>query len=425
MPQELALLGGPRSAEPGAVKSWPIVTPDTYAALSEVLDSGVYHTLAGPQCEALSREFAEFCGVKHCVVTNSGTSTLHMCVAAAGLEPGDEILLPAYTYWATAAGCLHGLTIPVFVDIDPDTYTMDPAKIESRISDRTKAIMPVHINGMPADMDPINEVAARRGLVVLGDACQAAGAEYNGRKTGGLCDAEGFSLNRSKTVSGCEGGIYATNRDDFAEYARNMTSFRTLSIGDPPVERAALGWMYRPLEFVNAFALEQLRRAPETLTQRRELARFLTDQLQTIPGLAGPVEPPNRNPCYFTYVVTFVRDEVAEAAHLTDEQFMERALAALRAEGLPFGAYQTVPLPGMDIFQKKQGFGRGYPWACSDKEYVYDPDDYPATLHFLKTHCNLGGVYPPNDLQLMESFVGGMRKVMSQPGKWVDRQPEA
>lgn len=422
---ELALFGGPSSTTPAAVKPWPVITPETYRALSDVLDSGIYHTLSGPECQALSREFAEFCGVKHCVVTNSGTSALHMCVAAAGLEPGDEVLLPAYTYWATAAACLHGLTIPVFVDIDPVTYTLDPRGIEERVSDRTKAVMPVHMHGMPADMDAINAVAHQHGLAVLGDACQAAGAEYKGRRTGGLAAAEGFSLNRSKTVTGCEGGLYCTDNDGYYDYARFMTSFGVRETGgEEPAVRTTLGWMYRPLEFVNAFAREQLKRAPETLAQRRELAEYVTAQLEEIPGLTGPATPEDRNPCYFTYVLTLMKDDLPAAADVDETTFQRRALAALRAEGLPVGSWGTVPLPGLEVFQRKQGFGRGYPWTCSDREYDYDPAEYPVANWFLRTHLRLGGVHPPNDLVLMNDFVTAMRKVMTQAERWIHYDPE-
>ena len=151
---------------------------------------------------------------KHCLTTGSGTAALHMALAAVDVGPGDEVLVPAYTFLATASCVLHQMAIPVFVDIEPKTYTIDPAKIEAAITERTKAIMPVHIQGCPADMDPILEIAKKHDLHVIEDACQAHGAMYKGRMCGTIGDAGAFSLNNLKNLCGGEGGLFVTDDED-------------------------------------------------------------------------------------------------------------------------------------------------------------------------------------------------------------------
>ena len=195
---ELAIFGGPRTVPEGMVKTWPILTQEDRDAVLAVFDSNILHGTRSPQAVALQDEWCEFLGAKYCIVTNSGTSALHMAVAALGIGAGDEVIAPAFTYWSSAAAILHNNAVPVFVDADPVSFCIDPALIEAKISPKTKAIMPVHIHGMPCDMDPIMEVARKHGLYVVGDACQAHGAKYKGKHLGTIEDTTGFSTNRSK-----------------------------------------------------------------------------------------------------------------------------------------------------------------------------------------------------------------------------------
>ena len=151
MSAELAIQGGPKTVPDGMVKPWPPITQEDKDAVLAVLDSGHLHGTSAPNALALQQEWADYCGAKHALVTNSGTSAIHMALAAAGIGPGDEVVCPAFTYWSTAAAVLHQNAIPIFVDIDPRTYTMDPSLVEPAITDHTRAIMPVDIHGMPAD----------------------------------------------------------------------------------------------------------------------------------------------------------------------------------------------------------------------------------------------------------------------------------
>ena len=172
---------------------------------------------------------------------------------ALDLTADDEVIVPAFTFWSTAAAVLHHNALPVFVDIDPQTYTLDPAHIEEKITDRTKALFPVDIHGMPCDMDPIFEIARRHDLAVISDCGQAHGAKYKGKMIGSIADATAFSCNRSKNLSGGEGGLYTTDNEDWYNYANRMREFGEVVVAGQEREYNAytLGWMYRPHEFIS------------------------------------------------------------------------------------------------------------------------------------------------------------------------------
>ncbi len=212
MAERLAIDGGTPVLTREDYQNWPVITDDDRRLVNEVLDSGIVAGGDGSAGRGAGKEWAEFVGAKHCLTTGSGTAALHMALAAVDVGPGDEVLVPGYTFLATASCVLHQMAIPVFVDIDPHTYTMDPAKIEAAITQRTKAIIPVHIQGCPADMDPIMEIAARHNLHVIEDACQAHGAIYKGRMCGTIGIAGAFSLNNLKNLCGGEGGLFVTER---------------------------------------------------------------------------------------------------------------------------------------------------------------------------------------------------------------------
>ena len=413
MASSLALDGGQRVVPEGTVKSWPPLTQADRDAVLAVFDSGHLHGTSAPKALELQEKWAAYVGTKHALVTNSGTASIHMAVAAAGIGPGDEVITSAFTYWSTAAAVLHHNAIPVFVDIDPQTYTMDPALIEERITEYTRAILPVHIHGMPADMDPINEIARKHGLVVIEDACQGHGATYKGTKTGALGDIGCFSCNRSKNLSGGEGGLWNTDNDEYLAHAAKLREFGEVVLADRQREYNAygLGWMYRPHEFVNALILAQLERLDDYNAQRRQFADHLTAALADIPGMRGPFTPDYANPCYFSYVVEFRPDELG--LDVTPQEWKAAAQKALAAEGVGLGQWQTRPVPGQDVFKDRVGYGKGCPWSCpfGSGSVYYDADDYPLTIQFIDSHCYLSGVHPPNTMDLMKLYVDAFAKI--------------
>ena len=175
-----------------------------------------------PEVSALQEEFANYIGTKYCIATNSGTAALHMGIAAAGIGPGDEVITSAFSFLASATCILHHNGIPVFVDIDPKTYNIDVNKIEEKITEKTKAIIPVHIHGLPCEIDEVLEIAKKYNLVVIEDACQSHGATYKGKKTGNFGEMATYSLNSTKNLPGGEGGLFVTNNEELRAKA-NMT----------------------------------------------------------------------------------------------------------------------------------------------------------------------------------------------------------
>ena len=182
--ERLAINGGRRTVAEGLEKPWPPITQEDIDAVVAVLKRGILWGPLEQEVLGLQQDFARYIGAKHALVVNSGTAALHACLAAVGVEAGDEVISPAYSFWATSQAVLAQHGIPVFVDIDPRTMNMDPGKIEEKITDRTKALMPVHIHGLCADMDPILAIARKHNLAVIEDAAQAAGAKYKGRNAG-------------------------------------------------------------------------------------------------------------------------------------------------------------------------------------------------------------------------------------------------
>src|ERR1700719_3597859 len=191
------------------------IKPEIDGAIARVIESAQF--VLGPEVVAFERRFAEYCGSRHCVALNSGTSALHLALLAAGIGPGDEVITVSMTFVATTAAILYCGAKPVFVDVDPVTWTMDPNLIEAAITPRTKAILPVHLHGLMADMDPIMEIADRAGLVVIEDAAQAHGSEYRGRRAGSIGDIGCFSFYPGKNLGAYgEAGAAVTNSSDFA-----------------------------------------------------------------------------------------------------------------------------------------------------------------------------------------------------------------
>lgn len=416
MSEKLAINGGKRTVPEGFIKPWPHVIEDDIKAVTEVLTTAKINEQQRIQAEGLAREWAEYMGVKYCIPTNSGTAALHMCVAGCGIEPGDEVIVPAFTFWATAAAVLHHNAIPVFVDIDPKTYCIDPNLIEEKINENTKAIMPVHIHGLSADMDPILEIAKRHGLKVIEDVAQAHGARYKGRLCGSMGDCAGYSTQMSKTLSsGCQGGLFTTDDELIYKRAALLQYFGELVI--PGREREeqqynayGLGWMYRGDMFSQAFVRSQLKRLDMNNELRVKNCEFLTEHLSKIKGIETPYVPEGYYHVYYNYVVGVNPKDAG--LDVPVRTFREKIQEALRAEGVPTGQWQRMPVPAQEIFQKKVGYGKGCPWRCHKSNIEYKGEDYPRAVEFLDSHFYVFDVNPPNDLQLMSMYVEAFQKVM-------------
>jgi len=424
MPEKLAISGGTPILKREDYRNWPVISEDDRRLVAEVLDSGIVAGGTGPQVVALQKEFAQFIGAKHCLATGSGTAALHMALAAVDVGPGDEVLVPAYTFLATASCVLHQMAIPIFVDIDPRTYTMDPAKIEAAITERTRAIMPVHIQGCPADMDPIMEIAAKHGLHVIEDACQSHGAMYKGRMCGTIGVAGAFSLNNLKNLCGGEGGLFITDDDDVLKKGDLVRYF-----GDECDEKtlrqkynsSILGYMYRNQELPAALARGQLMHLDEHNATRIRNSEYLSGELGKIPGVIPPVCPPECKHVYWFYPVRF--DPQAAGVDADPRRFRIAVEKALFKEGVLVGQWQVMPTLAQDVFQSMIGVGKGYPWAINEAKgvtYKYDPADYPVAQAYCDTYTNVHSIHPPNGLELNEKVVAGFRKVFDNLGQAMD-----
>lgn len=391
---ELAINGGTPVVPPGVIdERWPIVSEDDVAAVAETLRSGRLSWINTDAVPALEKAWAGYVGVDHCIAVNSGTAALHVAVAAAGIEPGDEVLVPALSFLASAVAVIHHQGVPVFVDIDPETFNIDPAALEERMSGRTKAIIAVHLHGLPADMDPILEVARRYGLSVIEDAAQAPGARYRDRLTGSIGDMGAFSIMAGKNLpTAGEGGLFTTDEAELRDRADSVKMFgERVRPGEARDYNAlTLGWNYRLSPVLASFTLSQLKTFEVNTRRVREGAERLSAALAEIPGLSPPHVPPDRTHVYHLY--RFKTDPEAAGLDLGAGLFRKALQDAVSAEGVPLIEYQNRPLPGQTIFQEKIGYGRGCPWDCgrASREVNYDIAEYPRTLEVIRSSLLIG-----------------------------------
>ena len=445
MTETLAMFGGKAVVDKALHVRWPVITAADKVAVMAVLDRGVFSGPLAPEVRALEAEFAKFVGATYCLATNSGTAALHIAVAAAGIGPGDEVITPAFSFVATAMSVMEHGAIPTFVDIEPQTFCIDPQKIEAAITPRTKAIMPVHMHGMPCDMDAILAIAKKHNLIVIEDAAQAHGAQYKDRAVGTMGAAAGFSMQSSKNLSAGEGGLFVTNNEEIYKRANRTRMFgedtnprdpsgfnpeRPLD-ADRAYDSMAIGWMYRTNEMTAALARSQLARLPEANENARRNAAALSKALAQLPGVTPPVVPVESETCWHKYRVTFDASKVGVNAPA--KRVRSALLAGLRGEGVDTVLWQTQPIPGQSVFKERVGFGKGYPWSLAseggkpvDYEKQYDPASYPITKHVLDhSLCLFSQSFPlaPQPMALVEQYAHAFAKVWANLSELVEKTP--
>ncbi|MBS7645455.1 DegT/DnrJ/EryC1/StrS family aminotransferase [Candidatus Bathyarchaeota archaeon] len=279
----------------------PIIGEEEVRAVTEVLQSGILTDKSGmgPRVIEFERRFAEYTGAKYAVAVSSGTAALHAALLAAGVGPGDEVIIPSFTFSATAEAVMLTGARPVFADIDEETYTITIESVEEALSRKTKAIIPVDLYGLPADIDPILEMAEKRDICVIEDAAQSLGATYKDRRVGAIAHQTCFSFYASKHVTTGEGGMITTNDEYLAEALRMI---RTHGESKPYwVER--LGHNYRMTEMQAAMGIVQLQRLPKNIERRRENAAILTEKLEKAKKLALPFETGDKAHAWHLYTV--------------------------------------------------------------------------------------------------------------------------
>jgi perosamine synthetase len=414
----LAIHGGSPAVPFSQHVHWPVLGAEAREAVLGVLERGVLSGQFAPEVRGLEREFAAFVGAKHCVATNSGTAALHIALAAAGVEPGDEVLVPALTFVATAMAVLHQHAVPVFVDVEPRTFGMDPALLEAAVSERTRAVVPVHLHGVPCQLGPIADFAARRGLTLIEDAAQAHGAEYRGRRVGTLGAAGCFSLQSSKNLPCGEGGLLVTDDDGLYRRATSVRMFGEDSRpedeasyelahaldGNRAYDSAGIGWNYRTTELSAALARSQLRHLPHWNENARANAELLTERLRALPGVTPPHVPEDCVPAFHKYRVQL--DASKLGLDVPAATVRDALLRALRAEGLEAVLWQTRPVPGQTLFQKPRGTAlRGA--RAAGRPVSYALSQYPETTRVLdRSLCLFSQTYPiaPQPRALVEAY---------------------
>jgi perosamine synthetase len=342
----IALFGGPAAIPKGAHGSWPILRDEERAAVLRVVERGVLSGANAPEAVAFENEFAAFVQAKHALLTHSGTSALHLALAASGVEAGDHVIVPAYSFVATPLAVLHAGAVPIFADVDARTGLIDLACVEDAITPRTRAIMPVHVHGCAADMSSLLELARRNDLVVVEDAAQAHGATCDGKPVGALGRAGGFSLQSSKNLGAGEGGVFTTNDDAVADAANRIRNFgQNVSLADRSsfdpqqpldatraLDSGRIGWMYRGNEFTAAIARALLARLPDRTARCQANAARLSRALSDLPGVVPPIVPSGATSVHHKFRVGF--DLEKAGIDLAPRLFRDAMMQALQAEGL-------------------------------------------------------------------------------------------
>ncbi|WP_169974768.1 DegT/DnrJ/EryC1/StrS family aminotransferase [Tautonia rosea] len=322
-----AVLGG-TPVRTASFPRWPIFGDEEISALVDVLRSGAWYRGSGNRVEQFESAWADRLGSKHCVATANGTSALITSLNALDVGPGDEVIVPPYTFVATINAILIQHALPVFVDVDPETSQIDPSKIEAAITDRTRALMPVHIGGSPADMDAIMAIASKHGLPVIEDACQSHLAEWRGKKVGTIGDLGCFSFQASKNLNSGEGGAVMTQDPRLQAECMSFQNNGRSGPGMPGIF-ARNGANLRLTEFQGALLMAQMTRLDAQSKLREENASILTEQLNDIPGVtpARMYEGCTRN-AYHLYMFRYDPDQFSG---LSRSGFLK----ALAAEGIP------------------------------------------------------------------------------------------
>lgn len=343
---KLAINGGkPIREKP--FPSWPIFNEEEMKALKNVLESGAWG-IGGARKKEFEEKFSSYQDAKYGVAVTNGTAALEIALRACGIGCGDEVITTPYTFMATATAILYVNAIPVFVDIEPDTYNIDPRKVEDAITEKTKAILPVHIGGRPANMDELLKIAEKNNLYIIEDACQAWGSEWKGRRVGAIGNIGAFSFQSSKNITSGEGGIIVTNDKELYTKAWSLHNCGRLPEG-AWYDHYLPGGNYRMTEFQASILLVQLKRLDEHTKKRMENAKYLNEKLAKIDGISVLKEDDRitRN-SYHLYIFKYNSEAFGGLPK-------EKIAKILQAEGIPINVGYSKPLykePYLEYFKK-------------------------------------------------------------------------
>jgi dTDP-4-amino-4,6-dideoxygalactose transaminase len=357
--QALALLGG-NKVRTRAFPSWPVFGKEDERRLVQALRSGKWGKLNGEEVAEFERRFATMHGCKHGIGVVNGTVSLRIALMAAGIRAEDEVIVPPYTFLATATAVLEANAVPVFADVDLETFNLDPAAVEAAITPRSRVIMPVHMGGQVADMDAIMSLAKKHKLTVIEDAAHAHGGSYQGRPAGSIGHMGSFSFQSTKNLTSGEGGIVTTSDDKLAEACRSIHNCGRIA-GGLWYEHHVMSANYRLGEFQGAVLNAQLDRLEEQTTTRDRNGQYLATKLSRIPGIHPQRRPADctRHSCHL-FLMRIVAKEFGAPR--------EMILKALQAEGIPIGGGYALPLYRQPLFLNK-AFGPYLPGASAKLDY--------------------------------------------------------
>lgn len=415
--EKLALFGGPKEITRPFQRYNSLGKEEVEAArrvvesgnLSQFLGCWEPDFFGGPKVREFERQCAEYFGAKHAITVNSATSGLIAAIGAVGIEPGDEVIVSPWTMCASATAILHWNAIPVFADIDPVTFCLDPASVEANITPYTKAIMAVDIFGHSANMDALMAIAKKHGLKVISDTAQAPGALYKGKLAGTLAHVGCYSLNYHKHIHTGEGGILVTNDDAIAEKLQLIRNHAEAVVAGKGVTDLSnmLGYNFRLGEIECAIGIEQLKKLNGFVASRQHAAAGLAAGLAGLPGLQTPVVQPDCTHVYYTYPMLLDVERLGVSR--------ARIIEALEAEGLVglAAGYANVHL--LPMYQQKIAYGSsGFPWSSDicrrDVSYAKGICPVAETLHdttYLGFEMCLHQLTDPE----VEAMVGVFRKV--------------
>jgi len=333
--------------QPAIPLARPWITDAEIAAVSDVLRGG--RLSLGPKLEAFETAFANRCGTKHAVACSSGTAGLHMLMIACGVGPGDEVITTPFSFVASANCILMQGGTPVFVDIDPETWNIDVAVIEARITKRSKAIIPVDVFGQPPDMNAINELARRHGLRVIEDSCEALGSRYHGKPAGSLAEAGVFGFYPNKQITTGEGGMIVTDDEDIAGHCKSLRNQGRDTNGGW-LAHPRMGYNYRLSDIACALGIVQLERLDEIVATRKRVAGWYQERLRDESRLQLQRIDPGVDMSWFVFVVRLT-DSYSEA----DRDHM---LQALSERGIGCSNY-FVPIHLQAFYRERFGFSPG------------------------------------------------------------------
>jgi dTDP-4-amino-4,6-dideoxygalactose transaminase len=399
MKQDLAINGGSKTIDKNF--DWPVFDETDINAVAEVVRSGKW---GNPDCgdivKSFEDEFAAFCGTKYALTCVNGSVALRLALIATGVRPGDEVIIPPYTFIATSTIVLEANCVPVFVDIDPDTYNLDPEKIEAAITKRTKAIIPVHFAGQACEMDKIMAIAKKHNLKVIEDACHGHGAEYKGKKLGSIGDAGCFSFQSSKNLTCGEGGMVITNDENLYDMMNSLRNVGRVK-GGQWYEHHNLGCNYRLTQLQVILLVNQMKRLKEQTLRRHKNGTYLNSIIGKIDGIK-PLSRGKGETLHSYHIYIFKYDK-SKFNNLPKEEFARM----LAAEGVPCFMGYPKPLYKQPLFQDKNFMCYAIPEEVSYKEVscpVTEKACYEEAVWILQ-HSLLG---PKED---MDKFAEAILKI--------------